>query len=121
MKLLLLILSFPFLMVAMATVVSIPLTLIDCIGDLVHKTAECIQLHKFRKAERKRLAFEIEVWTIIAKECDSYTQAEEKGYAIARLVNLHHQLEELDNKRRGIPWIRKITSTQAKSRAEYSQ
>ena len=121
MTLILFILAFPFLMFTMAVIVSIPLTLIDYITDALQKIAECRQLHKYFKAEHNRLAFEIQVWTIIAKECDSCTQAEDKGYAIARLVNLHHQLEELDNKRRSIPWIRKITSTQAKSRAEYSQ
>ena len=121
MTLILFILSFPFLMIAMAAIISIPLTLIDYITDALQKIAECRQLHKYLDAERDRLAFEIQVWTIIAKECDSCTQAEDKGYAIARLVNLHHQLEELDNKRRSIPWIRKITSTQARSRAERSR
>lgn len=121
MTLILFIMALPFLMFAMAFIISIPLTLIDYIAELLQKIAECRQLHKYFKAEHNRLAFEAQVWTIIAKECDSCTQAEEKGYAIARLVNLHHQLEELDNKRRSIPWIKKITSTQARSRAEHSQ
>lgn len=116
----LIILSLPFLLLAMATVIAIPLTIIDYLGELFRKVGECIRLHRFRRAERKRITFEIEVWTLIAKDYDSNTQAEDKGYAIARLVNLHHQLEELD-KRRNIPWIRKLTLTQAKSRAKRSQ
>ena len=117
----LIILSLPFLLLAMATVISIPLTLIDYIADLIQKVAECIRLHKSLKEEREHIVSDIEVWTIIAKDYDSNTQAEDKGYAIARLVNLYHQLEELDNKRRSIPWIRKLTLTQAKSRAKRSQ
>ncbi|MCR5707088.1 MAG: hypothetical protein K6G82_02315 [Ruminococcus sp.] len=114
-------LAIPCLMLAMATIISIPLTVIDYIADLFEKVGECIRLHRFRRAERKRITFEIEVWTLIAKDYDSNTQAEDKGYAIARLVNLYHQLEELDNKRRSIPWIKKTTSTQARSRAEHSR
>lgn len=121
MTLILFLLSLPALMLAVAAVIAVPLTVLDYIEELHHKAVACSQLHKYRKRERERLAYEIRVWTIIAKECDSCTQAEDKGYAIARLVNLHHQLEELDNKRRSIPWIRKIISTQARSRAERSR
>lgn len=91
----LIILSLPFLLLAMATVIAIPLTIIDYLGELFQKVTECIRLHKIRKAERERLAYEIRVWTIVAKECDSNTQAEDKGYAIARLVNYHHRLDML--------------------------
>lgn len=101
----LIILSLPFLLFAAATIIAIPLTIIDYLGELFQKVAECIRLHKSLKAEREHIVSDIEVWTIIAKDYDSNTQAEDKGYAIARLVNLHHQLGELD-KRRTIPWIR---------------
>lgn len=92
----LIIISLPFLIAAMAMIISVPLTIVDYLEEFYYKTVECIQLHKIRKAERKRLAHEIEVWTIIAKDCDSDSQAEEKGYAIARLVNYHHQLDMID-------------------------
>lgn len=91
----LIILSLPFLLLTAATVIAIPLTIIDYLEILFKKVAECIRLHKIRRAERKRLLGEIRVWTIIAKDCDSNTQAEYKGYAIARLVNYHHQLDML--------------------------
>lgn len=91
----LIILSLPFLLLAAATVIAIPLTIIDYLGELFQKVAECIRLHRIRRAERKRLLREIRVWTMIARECDSNTQAEDKGYAIARLVNYHHQIDML--------------------------
>ena len=34
--------------------------------------------------------------TIIAKSCDTIKDAEDRGYAIARLVLVHHDIEVLD-------------------------
>jgi hypothetical protein len=95
MILILFLLSLPALMLAVAAVIAVPLTVLDYIEELYHKVVECSQLHKYRKRERERLAYEIRVWTIIAKECDGNTQAEDKGYAIARLINYQHQLDML--------------------------
>lgn len=47
------------------------------------------------KKERKEIELNIRVWESIAKSCDSITEAYDKGYAIARLVIYHHELEEL--------------------------
>lgn len=49
------------------------------------------------KKERKEIELNIRVWESIAKSCDSITEAYDKGYAIARLVIYHHELEELEN------------------------
>ena len=52
------------------------------------------------KKERKEIELNIRVWESIAKSCDSITEAYDKGYAIARLVIYHHELEELETNRR---------------------
>ena len=52
------------------------------------------------KKERKEIELNIRVWESIAKSCDSITEAYDKGYAIARLVIYHHELEELENSRK---------------------
>lgn len=52
------------------------------------------------KKERKEIELNIRVWESIAKSCDSITEAYDKGYAIARLVIYHHELEELENNRK---------------------
>lgn len=54
-----------------------------------------IEKRKQYKAERKEIELNIRVWESIAKSCDSITEAYDKGYAIARLVIYHHELEEL--------------------------
>ena len=48
------------------------------------------------KAARKALEFDARVWTSIAKSCDTIKDAEDRGYAIARLVLVHHDIEVLD-------------------------
>ena len=50
------------------------------------------------KKERKEIELNIRVWESIAKSCDSITEAYDKGYAIARLVIYHHELEELEKR-----------------------
>lgn len=52
------------------------------------------------KKERKEIELNIRVWESIAKSCDSITEAYDKGYAIARLVIYHHELEELELSRK---------------------
>lgn len=59
-----------------------------------------IEKRKQYKAERKEIELNIRVWESIAKSCDSITEAYDKGYAIARLVIYHHELEELETNRR---------------------
>lgn len=48
------------------------------------------------KAARKALEFDARVWTSIAKSCDTIKDAEDRGYAVARLIITHHELEELE-------------------------
>ena len=59
-----------------------------------------IEKRKQYKAEHKEIELNIRVWESIAKSCDSITEAYDKGYAIARLVIYHHELEELENNRK---------------------
>ena len=51
------------------------------------------------KKEHKEIELNIRVWTSIAMSCDPVEDAYDKGYAIARLVIYHHELEELENNR----------------------
>lgn len=56
-----------------------------------------------RKAYRKAhedIELNIRVWTSIAASCDPVEDTYDKGYAIARLVIYHHELEELENNRK---------------------
>ena len=48
-------------------------------------------------AEHKDIELNIRVWESIALSCDPVEDAYDKGYAIARLVIYHHELEELEN------------------------
>lgn len=60
-------------------------------------------LHE-RKAYRKAhddIELNIRVWTSIAASCDPVRDACDKGYAIARLVIYHHELDELEKNRKG--------------------
>lgn len=57
-----------------------------------------------RKAYRKAhedIELNIRVWTSIAASCDPVRDACDKGYAIARLVIYHHELEDLEETRKG--------------------
>ena len=66
----------------------------------VELSSEYIQKRKQYKKEQNEIEFNIRVWESIAKSCDSITEAYDKGYAIARLVIYHHELEELENSRK---------------------
>ena len=57
---------------------------------------EYIEEHREYVSSKKLLEHHIRVWTSIAKGCDPVAEAYDKGYAIARLVIYHHQLEELE-------------------------
>ena len=61
---------------------------------------ECIQSYRKYKNQKKRIEFDIRVWTSIAKSCDPIEDAYDKGYAIARLVIYHHELDELEKERK---------------------
>ena len=52
------------------------------------------------RAARSEIKYEIRVWTSIAKSCDPIQEAFEKGYAIAQIVVLNHELEELEENRK---------------------
>lgn len=66
----------------------------------VELSAEFIRKRSEYKAEHKEIEHNIRVWTSIAKSCDPVEDAYDKGYAIARLVIYHHELEELENDRK---------------------
>lgn len=69
----------------------------------VELSSEYIRKHKQYKQEHKDIELNIRVWTSIALSCDPVEDAYDKGYAIARLVIYHHELEELeDNQKREI-------------------
>lgn len=59
-----------------------------------------IEKRKQYKAEHKDIKLKIRVWRSIAMSCDPVEDAYDKGYAIARLVIYHHELEELENNRK---------------------
>lgn len=66
----------------------------------VELAEDYFQRRRKYKKERKEIELNIRVWESIAKSCDSITEAYDKGYAIARLVIYHHELEELENSRK---------------------
>ena len=66
----------------------------------VELASEYIQKSRKYKAEHKDIELNIRVWKSIAMSCDPVEDAYDKGYAIARLVIYHHELEELETNRR---------------------
>ena len=69
----------------------------------VELSSEYIRKRRQYKQEHKDIELNIRVWTSIALSCDPVEDAYDKGYAIARLVIYHHELEELeDNQKREI-------------------
>lgn len=67
----------------------------------VELSSEYIRKRRQYTKERNEIELNIRVWESIAKSCDSITEAYDKGYAIARLVIYHHELEELETNRKG--------------------
>ena len=61
---------------------------------------EHIRSYREYKSQKKQIEFDIRVWTSIAKSCDPIEDAYDKGYAIARLVIYHHELDELERERK---------------------
>ena len=66
----------------------------------VEMAQEFIRSHREYRAAKKDISLNIRVWTSIAKSCDPVKDAYDKGYAIARLVIYHHELEELEENRK---------------------
>lgn len=66
----------------------------------VELSSEYIRKHREYKNQKKQIELDIRVWTSIAKSCDPVEDAYDKGYAIARLVIYHHDLDELEKKRK---------------------
>ncbi len=64
-------------------------------GAIIEELRQCREY----KAARKALEFDARVWTSIAKSYDTIKDAEDRGYAVARLIITHHELEELEKSR----------------------
>ena len=71
---------------------AIALMLAAPVGDFIQE----LRQRREYKAARKELEFDAQVWTSIAKSCDTIKDAEDRGYAIARLVLIRHEIEVLD-------------------------
>ena len=67
----------------------------------VELSLEYIKSYRAYKAEHKDIELNIRVWTSIAKSCDPVEDAYDKGYAIARIVIYHHELDMLEKSRKG--------------------
>lgn len=67
----------------------------------VEMAQEFIRRRREFKKAKNGIEYNIRTWTSIAKSCDPIEEASDKGYAIARLVIYHHELDELieDRKR----------------------
>lgn len=66
----------------------------------VELSSEFIRKRREYKNQKKQIEFDIRVWTSIAMSCDPIEDAYDKGYAIARLVIYHHELDELEKERK---------------------
>jgi len=77
----------PILAVLIATVVSIPLTLLDVWVEWDEK-----------RIQRKKLKYSIQAWKKIALEKHPVNDAVERGYAVARMLNCMHELKLLSGK-----------------------
>ncbi|WP_019678180.1 hypothetical protein [Ruminococcus flavefaciens] len=73
----------------------IAIAFIAIIGVPIEALVEHIRKGSAYRAARKEIEANIRVWESIAKSCDPITDAYDKGYAIARLVIYHHELDEL--------------------------
>ena len=65
----------------------------------VEMAQEFIRRRREFKKAKKDIEYDIRTWTSIAKSCDPIEEASDKGYAIARLVIYHHELDELIEER----------------------
>lgn len=89
-EMLMYILTYTLIVCAIAAMLLVP----------VEFAQEYIQRYREYKQKRKDIELNIRVWTSIAKSCDPVEDAYDKGYAIARLVIYHHELEELERNRK---------------------
>ena len=76
--------------------VLIVVAFIGIIGVPCEYLLEYLRIVKQYKVIRQDIDYKIRVWGSIAKSYDSVREAYEKGYAIARLVIYHHELEMLE-------------------------
>lgn len=73
----------------------IAIALVAMAGVPIEFLVEHIRKGSEYRAARKEIKLCIRIWESIAKSCDPITDAYDKGYAIARLVIYHHELDEL--------------------------
>ena len=66
----------------------------------VELSSEFIRKRREYKNQKKQIEFDIRVWTSIVMSCDPIEDAYDKGYAIARLVIYHHELDGLEKERK---------------------
>lgn len=84
-------------------IIAYPAVLLAFIGMIlvgIEPIIEYAIARRKQKAQRNEIEYDMRVWTNIAKSCDPVEDAEDKGYAIARLVLLNHQLEQLEEKQK---------------------
>ena len=82
-----------------AAYILIAIAFIAIIGVPIEALVEHIRKGSAYRAARKEIKTSIRVWESIAKSCDPITDAYDKGYAIARLVIYHHELDELTSRK----------------------
>lgn len=84
-------------------IIAYPAVLLAFIGMIlvgIEPIIEYVIERRKQRAQRNEIEYDMRVWTNIAKSCDPVDDAEDKGYAIARLVLLNHELEQLEEKQK---------------------
>lgn len=84
-------------------IIAYPAVLLAFIGMIlvgIEPIIEYVIERRKQRAQRNEIEYDMRVWTNIAKSCDPVEDAEDKGYAIARLVLLNHELEQLEEKQK---------------------
>ncbi len=76
-------------------VIGLCLVIAECIARLAEIAREAIREYVGDYRHRRKLRLDIRAWETIAKGYNPITQAEDKGYAIARIVVLRHELEKI--------------------------
>ena len=91
------------MMILIGDIIAYPAVLLAFIGMILVGIEPIIEYaieRRKQKAQRNEIEYDMRVWTNIAKSCDPVEDAEDKGYAIARLVLLNHELEQLEEKQK---------------------
>ena len=91
------------MMILIGDIIAYPAVLLAFIGMIlvgIEPIIEYVIERRKQRAQRNELEYDMRVWTNIAKSCDPVDDAEDKGYAIARLVLLNHELEQLEEKQK---------------------